>query len=377
MSILHYEPGEREQSATSPGQRRRETVQDTVALTLSNFAVNGYELKPEHIKAVVELFRDFFLGKACATHTLSVVEGYSDAIDKEQHNAKLRECRAVYVATFLEELCKRVNPEYAAVAKAQAAPPGKYLNPSNGTPAARADNRAVRIELKRAPQELYFQVRKPPDEYNKEKDTCGVVNAEIWEKGEFQLDGLTVRGRKLWAARRQPIWSKEVVYYNTLVKPLAQFLNRMIVVHHTSNGRSLNDNELKEQNEKKFAAIGYHFAIAQNGDIFEGRPLEVMGSHAGEGLIPGPTNDPDWGAIGIVVMGDFDGIILYDTPTPAMLESLEKLVRALVKKYGIKVLAMHKEVVRKGPPTVCPGNRMSGHVEALRKKLGMSAPGSN
>ena len=63
----------------------------------------------------------------------------------------------------------------------------------------------------------------PPDEYNKQNDTCGLVNSETWEQGEYKLDGLSIRGRKLWAAR-QPIWSREVIYYNTHVKPLEQFL---------------------------------------------------------------------------------------------------------------------------------------------------------
>jgi outer membrane protein OmpA-like peptidoglycan-associated protein len=373
MSKFHYEPGEREESVTSPGKKKREALSDKVVVTLSNFAVRKYELKPEHNAALAELFRDLFLGRSCATHALSSAEGYTDAVDDEALNTKLREARAVYVATLIEELCKRVNPQFKPSAESRAAPAGTYLNPRNDTPEARADNRAVRIELKRLPQELFFQVRQHPDEFNKQKETCGVVNAEVWERGEATFGGLTIRGRKLWAARTEPIWANEVVYYNTHAKPLAQFLNQMIVVHHTSNDDSLMKNEQKQQ-KKGYAALGYHFAIAQDGRIFEGRPLAVMGSHAGEGLTPGPLNDPDWGAVGIVMMGDFDGTVFYDDPTPAMLDSLEKLVRALVNWSGCKVLAMHKEVIRKGDPTVCPGNHMYGPVEDLRKKLGMSAP---
>jgi outer membrane protein OmpA-like peptidoglycan-associated protein len=373
MSKSHYEPSEREQSVTSPGKKKQEDLSDKVVLILSNFAVRSYELKPEHKAALAELFRDLFLGRSCATHALSSAEGYSDAVDDEALNTKLRESRAVYAATLIEELCKRVNPQFKPSAESRAAPAGKYLNPSNDTPAARADNRAVRMELKRLPQDLFFQVRQHPDAFNKQKETCGVVNAEEWERGDTNFAGLPIHGRKFWAARTEPIWANEVIYYNTHAKPLAQFLNQMIVVHHTSNNDSLRENEEKQQ-KKGYAALGYHFAIAKNGTIFEGRPLVVMGSHAGEGLTPGPTNDPDWGAVGIVMLGDFDGTVFYDDPTPAMLDSLEKLVRALVNWSGFKVLAMHKEVIRKGDPTVCPGNQMYGPVEDLRKKLGLSAP---
>lgn len=56
---------------------------------------------------------------------------------------------------------------------------------------------------------------------------------------------------------------------------------------------------------KGYAALGYHFFINADGSVYEGRPLEIMGSHAGRGKQAGALNDPDWGSVGIVLQGVF------------------------------------------------------------------------
>ena len=104
---------------------------------MSNFAVNSYELKPEHLKAVADLFRDFWLGRTCTTHAVSVVEGYSDAVNKEQHNAKLRECRACTWPRFWKRSARKSIPTIRPSRSRRQRTAGKYLNPSNDTPSAR------------------------------------------------------------------------------------------------------------------------------------------------------------------------------------------------------------------------------------------------
>ena len=213
------------------------------------------------------------------------------------------------------------------------------------------------------------------------QNTCGVVSADPWKKDTLTLGPLTIRGRKTWAWRVEPIWANEVIYYNTRFQPLNRTLKE-IIIHHTANLDSLRKIEETQQRdpEKKFAAIGYHFIIARDGTIFLGRPLKVIGSHAGKGKIGGPENDPDWGSVGIALIGDFEGWVrcplarVPDKPKKEQMESLKQLVITLKRQFDINTLSMHKELnaARVGEPTVCPGTELDIPIRELRTSLNMS-----
>lgn len=144
--------------------------------------------------------------------------------------------------------------------------------------------------------ERFFKIRQDPRTWADARGVChGVVTMDPWQHSYIQLDSLTVRGRKIWGAST-PAWNNEVIYYNVMAYPLATILNKFII-HHSNNSNTVSENENK-QRLKGYAALGYHFFIDQSGQVFEGRPLEVMGSHAGTGLVNGPLNDPDWGQLG-------------------------------------------------------------------------------
>jgi N-acetyl-anhydromuramyl-L-alanine amidase AmpD len=221
--------------------------------------------------------------------------------------------------------------------------------------------------------EKFFKINKRPEEYNKTQ--ChAVIRREPWKRTTYLVGGVKVIGRASWSAS-EPVWSNEVIYYNFLDSSLANTLNT-IVVHHTNNSDSVSDNERK-QKSKGYAALGYHFFIAPGGKIYEGRPIEVMGSHAGVGIKTGALNDPDWGAIGIVLQGDFhhaDDWFWSNNATKKQLKSLSDLVAALKKKYVISKLLMHREVIRSGKKTVCPGDSLVPVVKSMRNKLGMKGP---
>ncbi len=206
------------------------------------------------------------------------------------------------------------------------------------------------------------------------KSDAAVVSIKPWQHPGFVLGGVSVVGRKAWGAS-DPVWQNQVVYYNTKRMPLASTLNR-IVIHHTNNSSSVSEVESK-QKRRGYAALGYHFFIDKSGVIYEGRPLEVMGSHAGEGIFRGPAHDPDWGAIGITLQGDYhhaDDLFWHSKAPKKLLQSLETLIVALKSRYAIDRLLMHREVVRKGKKTVCPGDHLAEQVVRLRKKLKMSGP---
>jgi hypothetical protein len=218
--------------------------------------------------------------------------------------------------------------------------------------------------------ERFFKVKQDPKAWADARKVCHiVVTTAPWERTSFKIGDVPVKGRKAWGASK-PVWKNEVIYYN---QPLAATLNR-ITVHHANNSNSVMANEKKQQG-RGYAALGYHFFINKNGEIYEGRPLEVMGSNSGTGVKSGPLNDPDWGAIGIVLQGDYhhaDDWFLSEEAPDKQMKSLEKLIVALKNKYSIDSLLMHREVEgRKGKDTVCPGDHLVPKIESLRKKLDM------
>jgi len=217
----------------------------------------------------------------------------------------------------------------------------------------------------------FFVVKEHPKKWADSRNICSpVVTIAPWEHSLFTVSSVSIKGRKAWGAK-EAIWANEVIYYNTLQAPLSSILQK-IVIHHTNNSNSIQVNEAKQQN-RGYAALGYHFFIDQAGNIYEGRPLEVMGSHAGVGKKSGPLSDPDWGAIGIVLQGDYHHADdwVWNSKTPKIqLDKLEKLINALKTKYSITKLIMHREVTP--GHTVCPGDSLVPHVQALRTKLNMS-----
>lgn len=55
------------------------------------------------------------------------------------------------------------------------------------------------------------------------------------------------------------------------------------------------------------------------------------------------------------------------TASKKMMKNLENLILALKSKYAINQLIMHREVLRAGEPTVCPGDHLAAEVIKLRK----------
>jgi len=111
------------------------------------------------------------------------------------------------------------------------------------------------------------------------------------------------------------------------------------------------------QGKQNFSDIGYHFMIAGDGRVIEGRRAEYLGAHAG---------GANTGNIGIAMMGDFN----KSKPTDAQIESLTRLVTFLSIKYK-------KEPDAKGflephqhyTDTDCPGKNMMSILDALRRKI--------
>lgn len=100
------------------------------------------------------------------------------------------------------------------------------------------------------------------------------------------------------------------------------------------------------QNAKKWNDIGYHFLIDPQGNIFEGRPINVVGAH---------VLNRNSGNVGISIMGS------YHPPsqhvfTPETQASFVSVARYVKDTYSIQVSSFfaHREIGK----TDCPGDNL-------------------
>ena len=103
---------------------------------------------------------------------------------------------------------------------------------------------------------------------------------------------------------------------------------------------------------KGWACIGYHFIIAPDGRIFQGRPLKYQGAHA--------TGDNNLGNIGICLIGDFDRIHVPAVQKAALIATLDRLT----EEYSIEKHEIfgHREF----KATDCPGKYLMAVVRQYR-----------
>ncbi len=143
-----------------------------------------------------------------------------------------------------------------------------------------------------------------------------------------------------------------------------------ITVHHSSEmSVSLLDSiaslrEIERQHmaglgkNTRFACIGYHFIVGDDGRVFEGRPIRFQGAHA-----TGPNNI---GNIGICLLGDFD----RRRPSTRQLVGMQNLLDRLCRMYGLtpsrQTIFCHKDFV----PTACPGQLLEPVVRSYADRGG-------
>lgn len=156
-----------------------------------------------------------------------------------------------------------------------------------------------------------------------------------------------------------------------------------IVVHHSDFADSPGPLVIKDYHLEVsgFGDIGYHFVIAPDGLVYEGRPLHRMGAHAGatreaaRGL--GRDKDPDWGSIGICLDGNFEA----DGPPEPQLHALGLLIDDLRARFPkIERVIGHREVKAElvdargltllSHETTCPGSALFRTIEDHRIRGG-------
>jgi outer membrane protein OmpA-like peptidoglycan-associated protein len=131
-----YEPGEKEESRTSPGGVE-ETKDGTL---LFNFAVNSNAIKPEHEVRLRKFVREARLDSKESLFPIKEVVGFGDAVNRQGGNTELREDRALTIQGFLS----MIGTIDANIGTARPAAPDRFID-TNETRAGRSHNRAVLI----------------------------------------------------------------------------------------------------------------------------------------------------------------------------------------------------------------------------------------
>ena len=139
--------------------------------------------------------------------------------------------------------------------------------------------------------------------------------------------------------------------------------NGRIVIHHAASGSSLSSIQRDHIRGRGLQDISYHFLINSDGNIFEGRSLEVMGAHAGSlprshyscengNKVQDLSKDFDYKAIGIMLTGNLE----VSKPSRAQYQALQSLVNNLKSRFNMTYISPHKHVRANG--TKCPGEEL-------------------
>jgi N-acetylmuramoyl-L-alanine amidase len=110
--------------------------------------------------------------------------------------------------------------------------------------------------------------------------------------------------------------------------------------------------ELYHRNEKRWAAIGYHYLVGKDGRVYEGRPVAYQGAHVSG------ANEHN---LGISVMGDFH----RNLPNSRQLAAVQAFLndsRARFKVAKSRIYG-HRDL----NASICPGNALYGWLKKYKK----------
>jgi hypothetical protein len=183
-----------------------------------------------------------------------------------------------------------------------------------------------------------------------------------------ELGGLGIVTRSSWGARATRCTARDA-------------RKTRLAIHHTVSGASDPARQLRgiqryHMDTNGWCDVGYHFLIGQDGRVYEGRPLELLGSHVGGN---------NTGNIGISYIGCFHTSgcsgLGPTTPTGASVEIGGRLVGTLARLYGVTIdgtrIKGHGQ--HPGQSTSCPGANLRSRVAdivstARTRTLASSSP---
>ena len=114
-------------------------------------------------------------------------------------------------------------------------------------------------------------------------------------------------------------------------------------------------------------AVGYHFGIDALGNIYEGRPIWIRGSH----VLADSSGRGNTGRLGIEVFGNFH--IDRNVPTQSQIDSTVALINGLGQDgYQLQFLGGHRDF---NPlETKCPGDNFmeGGYLEDIAERTNLT-----
>jgi hypothetical protein len=108
--------------------------------------------------------------------------------------------------------------------------------------------------------------------------------------------------------------------------------------------------------DRGWADVGYHFMVGKTGTIFEGRDMQVRGTH---------VEGHNTGSLGICLLGN----MTWDVPTDDQKNATQRLVSWLVQKVNPGCIATHRDF---NAMTFCPGDDIQNFSSALAGEFGLT-----
>jgi hypothetical protein len=185
-----------------------------------------------------------------------------------------------------------------------------------------------------------------------------LAGCKVQQKVALPKD-VSILTRKEWGALKPVLPMRkhvpsQITIHHTAVKqaPARTLADKLRALQKFSIERSpLANGRIKEA----WADIPYHFYIAVDGAIGEGRPLQYVGDS-------NTPYDPSGHAL-IVLEGNFEN----EEPTPMQYQSLQKLVISIARQYHIAPdkISGHKDHAE----TACPGTNLYNLIPQLKQAV--------
>jgi hypothetical protein len=183
-------------------------------------------------------------------------------------------------------------------------------------------------------------------------DADGASQEQQGLRAELAFVG--VQPRSAWGARNHRCSTRDSGY------------SRM-ALHHTAARATANVELALRQAQayhmdgRGYCDIAYHFAVAQDGRVFELRPMPLRGGH---------TLNNNTGNVGIVFVGCFDPACGNDQPTAALIGGGAGIVAMMSRLEGIPIngdrVRAHRD--HAGASTACPGSTLYPRLEEIRAR---------
>lgn len=239
-------------------------------------------------------------------------------------------------------------------------PDQRVANLELGDVVARAELRIAVADIDSVAMLTWTALVPPPALPLIEPSRDGVSVAPL--RGDLAAIG--VRDRSSWGARATRCTDRDPAKYR-------------IAIHHTVTpsggdiGARLRGIQAYHMDTQGWCDIGYHFLVSLDGTLWEGRDLDLLGTHVGSN---------NTGNVGICFIGCFHSSGCSDwtpfTPPDGMVEAGGRLAGAIADIYDIDVNAQlrgHRD--HAGATTSCPGDHLHARLGRIREIAGSGATG--